>query len=360
MKKVNLLYLIAFFGVFFTACHSDDDTRGDWAKSNAFPGDYRVNAVAFQDGDVVFVGMGYNRKLSTNDKYLRSFYSFDGNNWTREADFPAEGRKGCVAFVIGDTAYVGGGFRGKQYQNESKDIYYSDFYKFDLKKKEWCKNGNTYLKTDIKDYVADSIACRFWGGVAFEMNGKGYAGTGMIDNRPSKDMFIYNPADGSWTASTIGEGDPRVGAVVFKLEGKVVLCLGSDGSRNNTDVMVFDGSNWTKKRPLKDQEGSWNDDYDKIPRSYGVAFTSNRDEGPRGYVAGGVGVNTVFAYRIDEDIWYEVTEFSAAMSARIAAVGFSIDNYGYVTTGGSSLDEANDNSTWKFIPGIDEDDKNDY
>ena len=48
------------------------------------------------------------------------------------------------------------------------------------------------------------------------------------------------------------------------------------------------------------------------------------------------------------------------MLVRIAGVGFSLNGYGYVTTGGASTTTANDNSTWKFIPGVDEDDNNDY
>ena len=54
------------------------------------------------------------------------------------------------------------------------------------------------------------------------------------------------------------------------------------------------------------------------------------------------------------------SEFANAMSSRVAGIGFSINGYGYVTVGGSSILSANDNSTWKFYPGIDEDDNNDY
>ena len=43
------------------------------------------------------------------------------------------------------------------------------------------------------------------------------------------------------------------------------------------DVYTFDGTNWERKRPLQDLDGSWNDDYGKIPRSYAMAFTSTLD-----------------------------------------------------------------------------------
>lgn len=361
MKRVNFLCLI-FLGIFFSACHSDDDTWGDWAKSNAFPGDFRVSAASFQYGDNVYIGMGYNRELSTSDKFLRSFYKFDGNEWTSITDqFPTLGRKGCAAFVIGDTAYVGAGFRDKSSSGDRNNHYYSDFYKFDLKNNKWARDAaGEPLKTDINDYVSgdDSVACHFWGGVGFELNGKGYAGTGQLDGRTSKTLFEYNPATGEWRAMNM-PGDARVGAVVFKLQGKAVIALGNDGTNSVLGVYTFDGTNWEEKRALKDVDGSWNDDYDKIPRSYAVAFTSTLD-GEKGYVAGGVGMTTAWEYRLDEDRWYEVTEFPSAMTPRVAAVGFSIKGYGYITTGGSALTEANNNSTWKFIPGVDEDDNNDY
>ena len=55
-----------------------------------------------------------------------------------------------------------------------------------------------------------------------------------------------------------------------------------------------------------------------------------------------------------------MTSFPAAMSIRFGAVGFSYGDYGYITTGGSSISTSDDNSTWVFYPGIDEDDNNDY
>lgn len=361
MKKVNVLFLL-MLGVFFSACHSDDDTWGDWAKSDAFPGDYRVSAVSFQVEDGVYIGMGFNQELSTADKFLRSFYKFDGTTWTSISEpFPVEGRKGSVAFVIGDTAFVGAGFRDKSSSQDSRDHYFSDFYKFSLKSGKWLKDANgEYLKTDIGDFVTgeDSVACRFWGGIGFELNGKGYVGTGQLDGRVSKTMFEYNPSTGKWTSMTM-PGDARVGAVVFKLQGKAVICLGSDGRSNVVDVYTFDGTTWERKRPLQNLDGDWNNDYAQIPRSYAMAFTSNRD-GEKGYIVGGVGTRTAWEYRLDEDRWFEVTEFAHAMSTRVAGVGFSIDGYGYVTVGGSSTLTANDNSTWKFYPGIDENDNNDY
>ena len=361
MKKVNFLCLIVL-GVFFSACHSDEETWGDWSKENTYPGDYRVSATSFQYGNDVYVGLGYNSEVKGSDKYLNSFYKFDGKNWESVTDsFPDKGREGCASFVIGDTAYVGAGYRAKS-NGEPLDTYYSDFYKFDLKNGRWAIDPVTKkaLKTDIAPYVQgdEKVSCKFWAGIAFEYNGKGYVGTGEVNGRYSKSIFSYNPKTGTWSLGKGMKGDPRAGGVVFKLGTTVVVCLGTDGSKNNVGVEVFDGT-WESKEPIVDRDGEWNDDYSGIARSYAVAFTSDLDYGLCGYIAGGSS-NTVWRYSLDEDRWHEVEHFSNAMSPRVGGVGFSIGGIGYITTGGNSLRSANNNTTWKFTPGIEEEDFNDY
>ena len=44
MKKVNFLCLI-MLGLFFVACHSNDDTWGDWSRGYSFSGKPRTGAV---------------------------------------------------------------------------------------------------------------------------------------------------------------------------------------------------------------------------------------------------------------------------------------------------------------------------
>ena len=46
MKKVNFLCLI-MLGLFFVACHSNDDTWGDWSRGYPFSGRPRTGAVKF-------------------------------------------------------------------------------------------------------------------------------------------------------------------------------------------------------------------------------------------------------------------------------------------------------------------------
>ena len=105
MKRVNFLCLV-LLGLFFTACHSNDDTWGDWSRSFSFGGFPRTGAVTFTIDDVVYVGLGFNILLDQQDKTLTDFWMYKDRIWTQIADFPGEGRYGAVAFVVDGKAYV--------------------------------------------------------------------------------------------------------------------------------------------------------------------------------------------------------------------------------------------------------------
>lgn len=124
MKRVNFLCLV-LLGLFFTACHSNDDTWGDWSRSFSFGGFPRTGAVTFTIDDVVYVGLGYNIQLDQQDKTLTDFWMYKDRIWTQIADFPGEGRYGAVAFVVDGKAYVGTGYRPDQ--NTTTEQYFNDF-----------------------------------------------------------------------------------------------------------------------------------------------------------------------------------------------------------------------------------------
>ena len=48
------------------------------------------------------------------------------------------------------------------------------------------------------------------------------------------------------------------------------------------------------------------------------------------------------------------------MSSRVGGIGFTYNGYGYITVGGGSYQTSGDNTTWKFYPGIEAEDYNDY
>lgn len=364
MKRVIFLCLMAF-GLCITACHSNDDTWGDWSKTSEFAGKARTGAVSFKIGEIVFVGLGYNAEATNKKDYaLRDFWKFDGTTWTQMKDsFPATGRYGSIAFAIGNKAYVGTGFLPTDKDFEKR--YFDDIYEC-----EYIGGELVWNKTQLTSVPGDGRC----DAIAFAINGKGYVGTGAVDGDVVKDFYSYDPASNSW--STIGfPGDSRRGAVAMVFSNnQAIVCLGAktqSGSYVN-DVYRFDPASttlWTSCNPLVDRDNhGYDNDYPKIPRVYSVAFTSTMDRNiERGYVATGAGPSsrTCWEYRPDEDRWYEVTELLGVMSSRVQGVGFSINNYGYVGMGSTNVQSNNTAGNyykdfWKFEPGADEDDWNDY
>ena len=118
MKRVNFLCLV-LLGLFFTACHSNDDTWGDWSRSFSFGGFPRTGAVTFTIDDVVYVGLGFNIQLDQQDKTLTDFWMYKDRIWTQIADFPGEGRYGAVAFVVDGKAMSGQGIDLIKIQQQS-------------------------------------------------------------------------------------------------------------------------------------------------------------------------------------------------------------------------------------------------
>jgi len=367
MKKVNLLCLLVL-GLFFTACHSNDDTWGDWSMASEFPGKPRTCPVCFQIGKSVYVGLGRNESVKENDKTLRDFHKYTNGKWSSKVDsFPTIGRYGAVAFVIGNRAYVGTGYRDGSYSG-GEDIYYNDFYIYEVRDdgtEGWVKDADGNYKTLTFPGTPRKFAVAFGGD-----NGKGYVGTGLADgDQALKDFWSFNPDTEQWEIMEDYGGTSRAGAVVFKVGGKFVLCLGATKGTSgeySTDVLAFDPATetWEIKEPLVDQDGrGWDNDYGQIKRSFAVAFTSTLDGGvEKGYIATGQGPSprTCWEYDIRKDRWDEVTELPAAMTTRNMGIGFSVNGHGYTTLGGTSYNNEGSATTWRFTPGIDEDDYNDY
>jgi N-acetylneuraminic acid mutarotase len=107
---------------------------------------------------------------------------------------------------------------------------------------------------------------------------------------------------------------------------------------------------WAQKTRLANinTDDTYDDLYVSIPRSNASVFVMDNIA----YLAGGntSGLNgTVFAYDPSTDRWTEKTGFEGTL--REGAVGFNLNNRGYIATGNNSGSRFDD--MWEFLPNND-------
>lgn len=254
-------------------------------------------------------------------------------NWVRRADYQGDARKEAVSFVIGDTAYVGTGTSGV-----NGTTWLSSFYKYDPVKDNWTMVASMADKNDPLRDLART------GATAFAVAGKGYVTTGSdADQHALKDTWAYDPATNSWESRAEFPGAGRWYAVGFAVKNAGYVGTGYDGGNHMSDFYKYDpvSNTWSPANSLKDK------------RKQAVAFVIN----DTAYVVTGSGAgsspNRMYAYDADHDLWNEkakienVTDESFdddySSIVRNGAVGFVINNKGYIATGNSS-------STWEYDP----------
>ena len=303
-------------------------------------------------------------------------------NWIERSDFEGKTRSSSVAFSIGDKAYVGTGFNG------SDDEYFSDFWRYDPQLNFWQKMADfpgtprssaVGFSVNEKGYVGtgfdgDDELGDFWeynpdtnewtqkadfGGsarrsaVGFGLNGKGYIGTGY-DGSNLKDFWEYNPQEDTWAQIPSLGGSKRKDAVAFVLGNIAYVGTGIHNGTFEHDFWALNGDLiGSEEFPWEQlQDLDVEDDY-MILRQGAVGFGLNN----RGYIATGSAgqiTNTVWEYVPGSDIWQERTALEGA--ARTDAIAFTVNDGAYVTTGRNGSTYYDD--LWEFRPteAYDEDD----
>ena len=223
--------------------------------------------------------------------------------------------------------YVGLGYDG--------DNYLNDFWRYDPSSNTW---------TQVSDFGGSARRAA----VAFYAGGNGYVGCGY-DGNHLKDFWKYNEVSDTWEQITSIGGSKRMGASAFVIDDIAYVVGGENNSNVVTDFWSFDPSSgtWTEKREIENvSDDDYDDDYGTIARSYGVAFTMYG----LGYLTcgenAGSGMTSTWEYNPSDDQWTERTSYEAG--TRIEAVGFSLDNRGFVLTGKSGTYQYDD--MWEFFP----------
>ena len=333
-----LVTVAAFAFIFLVGACNDsettDDIVGDWVKRSDFEGVGRSGAVSFTIGERVFIGTGFD---GTNR--LTDFWEYDAvkNTWYKRAVFPGAARNSAVAFSANGKGYVGTGYDGT---NRLKD-----FYEYDPTTDSWRR-------------VADFAGSARYGAVAASVKNKGFIGSGY-DGNDLKDWWEFDPtngAQGTWTQKVSIGGSKRSNAFTFVINGTVYLGGGTNNGLYPSDFWAYNPEEdiWKEKYALQDVNTNDDNSYDYIlQRSYASTFVING----YGYLATGTyssALSNVWQYNTTEDVWVQMTSFEG--SAREAAIGFSVGNIGYITTGRSSASRFDD--IWAFDPTLEADDSN--
>lgn len=359
MKTIKRLCFWAVLLLAFGACSSNDDEVGDWEKTYlTFPGKGRTGAASFMMNNKAYVGLG----LTADGDEMNDFWEISGGRWRELAPFPGGARYGAVAFSDGKYGYVGLGYAAYTNLQDKDQTWFSDFWKYDPEANSWSQIANFPGKVR-----------RF--GVAFYLDAKGYVGTGEGQDKEGcfSDIWSYDPATDSWNNDPSYVGDPRKGAVAWVIGKSAYLATGVYGTSDyTTDVHRFTPSNagheWESLDALKNYSGQgFDNDYPKIPRAFAVMFVvgNDADQSARAYLAtGSRGSALTDCWEFDpydrdgKGSWDEVTSFPSG-ALREQAVAFVLDGFGYVTLGGTSSGTSTKQSTYKFYPGIEDDDEND-
>lgn len=321
--------------LFISGCEKSTTTSDDlilnWKKSSEFEGVSRTEAVSFTIGNKVYVGGGYDG----NDRLI-DFWEFDQvtGTWFQKADFPGTPRNSAVTFTIGGKGYIGTGY-------DENDNKLKDFWEYDPATNMWTQK-------------ADFAGTARYNAVGFSIEEKGYLATGY-DGNYLKDLWEYDPINNSWTQKASMGGSKRSEAVVFVHNKLAYILTGSNNGSYLNDFWVYDPATntWSEKRKISNvSDDDYDDDYgDNIRRGQAVIFVmSNKAYLTCGYRGGVIG--TTWEYDISNDTWKEKTAFEGP--SREGAVGFSIDNRGYIVTGNNSSYRFDD--LWEFFPDSEQED----
>ncbi|HVU53926.1 MAG TPA: kelch repeat-containing protein [Puia sp.] len=209
-----------------------DPAQGVWNKKADFPGGTRYDAIGFSVKGKGYIGTGFS--IYT----LSDFYQYDpgSDKWDRtpSTDLNFSKRKGAVAFVYNDKAYVVTG--------SNNGTMTRDFWEFDPTQTGPWKPLANITNTDPGTFDDGYTDIQREYATAFVQDGKAYLVTGQNGSLRSS-TWVYDFSTTYWTQRTPYPRALRAGAVAFTIGGKSYIGMGSTGvnSGNTFDNLdIFD------------------------------------------------------------------------------------------------------------------------
>lgn len=189
----------------------------------------------------------------------------------------------------------------------------ADFWEYDPGLDQWSKKA--------------SVPGARYGALAFSIGNYAYVVSGGGNGFPYADTWRYDPLNNSWTQMKAFPAEGRVFGIAFSAAGKgyVGLGLSVDGSKTYNDMWEYDpaSDNWTQRSS-----------YPGLGRFGAIAFALNgKGYAGTGESASGAQLRDFWQYNPASDSWIQSSSFPG--SPRAFAVGFALGSLGYIGTGES-------------------------
>jgi hypothetical protein len=352
MKRINIgLFSLMLLTVLFSCSKASLDytQNGNWVTRATFVGVPMAFGASFVIGGHAYVGTGYNP--NTPNSRLTAMYEYTPSpiagpsvtnydsaygGWTQIADFAGPGRSNATGFGVNS---FGKGYIGSGTADGITPL--SDFWEYDTLSNTW---------TQIPDMGAAGKAFPRFDATSFSFDTVGYVLTGTDGNYYFSDVWKFSPASRNWVQEIDYPGSKRSAAVTWIYHNNGYLVTGqtpgaqyTSGSNAVYDFWRFDpsialpASQWIRLRDIfnTNAASTYDDGYTNIVRSHAAAFVIlGTNTGDKGYVTTGQnGALYPFTWEYDfaSDLWTEKTPYENG--ARQGAIGFTVDNRGFVTTG---------------------------
>lgn len=324
---------------------STDPPQNLWEERTEFSGQPYLGAVSFTYNDKLYVGLGH------NEIWDDRIYEYDPQNetWSEFTTLPPGTEKftNAVAFVIEDVQIGQGTYRDYLYvgtgllKGDEKETT-DNFFRYDFDKDQWSE-----LRDDSK----------FSGGprqnaIGFSIDGKGYVALGSFYNSLNgneivlDNVYMFDPEfndndnnypQGRWYKAASFPGGKRTQASVFTLDGVAYISCGKDEDgeyQNDLWAMSLPTTgaeqgdvNWSRKR-----------DFPGTARIEAVGYSIN----DMGYIGTGLDNDSLrsdyWRYNPYINNWDERASFSGLprMEAIGAGLKYADDDYrGYIGLGGA-------------------------
>jgi len=298
-----------------------------WIHKPDLNGDGRTEASSFVMNNKAYMVCGYDGLSVTKDFWEYAPKKDDPTKWVWKqlTDFRGDARQSAVAFVVGDTAYVGTGLL-------TDNIPTGDMWK-------WTEEGGMYYQWQRIDSLGQGS--ERYNAVAFSLtldNGekRGYIALGQLYSN-FNDIMYYDPArdtvgalpGAAWVSQEVYTGQHRSEAMAAVVNNRAFVGGGIDNQGGyHSDFYIFDPNSAT-----------WRGLQDGCPatgRANGTAFAlSTVVNGTlkhyfyfgTGRGTGGTLYNDWWKYDYTQGRWFEASdihEFSDTADARQGAIGFSV------------------------------------